>query len=709
MGIKMNLMRWFYGLTQVHTSLVKGNRRRRLSHSMSVAAEVLEVRAMLSAPEVRSIDGTGNNLAHPDWGSAGSDLLRTAPAAYGDGISSPAGANRPSARLISNTVDAQSTDLENDRAMSDFVYVWGQFVDHDIDLTGGASPAAAFNIAVPTGDPSFDPNSTGTQVVPLNRSLYDLATGTSAANPRQQINQITSFIDGSMVYGSDAVRADALRSHVGGRLLVSTGNLLPFNTAGLANANDAHLVPGNQLFLAGDVRANENVELTAIQTLFVREHNRIANQIHSANPKLSDEQIYQQARAIVGAEIQSITYNEFLPALLGDHALTPYKGYNPQVNPGIANEFSTAIFRVGHTMLDGTIDRLDNLGNELPGLKGNVSLAGAFFNPKLLNVDPNGATNPTGTDIDPFLKGAASGDAQEIDSKVIDEVRNFLFGPPGAGGLDLASLNIQRGRDHGLADYNTVRAAYGLPRVTSFSQITSNVTLQNQLKALYGNVNNIDLWVGALAEDHVRGSSVGPLVQKVIADQFQRLRDGDRFWFERQFSGKQLNEIEHTTLADIIRRNTGITNIQDNVFIFQTAITGRVFSDSNRDGRVQPNETGVAGRTIQLLDSQGSVIATTLTDRDGLYRFTGLELGIYSVREVLISGVTLTTAATLSVQLTRSMTVDHKDFGETAGQPSKPKSPAPPPCTMPSFNQLAASQLGNLLGHNTSIDPLKNC
>ncbi|MBI3862694.1 MAG: peroxidase [Planctomycetia bacterium] len=701
-------MRWFHVLIQANTSCATGNRRRRRPDLLNCAAEVLEARALLSAPEVRSIDGTGNNLAHAAWGSAGSDLLRTAPAAYGDGISTPAGVDRPSARVISNTIDAQSTDIENDRSMSDFVYVWGQFVDHDMDLTGSASPAVSFNVAVPKGDPSFDPNSTGTKVIPLNRSLYDLATGTSAANPRQQINQITSFIDGSMVYGSDAARAEALRSHVGGRLLVSAGNLLPFNTAGLANANDAHLVPDNQLFLAGDVRANENIELTAMHTLFVREHNRLADQIHAANPKLSDEQIYQQARAIVGAEIQSITYNEFLPALLGDRALTSYKGYNPNVNPGIANEFSTAIFRVGHTMLDGTVDRLDNLGNELTGLKGNVSLAGAFFNPRLLNVDPNRATNPTGTDIDPFLKGIASGDAQEIDNKIIDEVRNFLFGPPGAGGLDLASLNIQRGRDHGLADYNTVRAAYGLPRVTSFAQITSNVTLQNQLKALYGNVNNIDLWVGALAEDHVRGSSVGPLVQKVIADQFQRLRDGDRFWFERQFSGKQLDEIEHTTLADIIRRNTGITNVQDNVFIFQTAITGRVFADVNRDGRAQPNEAGIAGRTIQLFDAQGALIATTVTGKDGFYRFTGLELGIYSVREVLVSGVTQTTPATLSVQLTRSQTVDHEDFGETVALPAKPKTPAPSPpgkSSMPDFEHLAASQIGKLLNQDGPNDP----
>jgi peroxidase len=122
---------------------------------------------------------------------------------------------------------------------------------------------------VPTGDPSFDPNSTGVMTISMSRSAYDPASGTATGNPRQQTNSITAFIDGSQVYGSDATRAAALREFVGGRMRTSAGNLLPFNTTGLANANDAHVVADNQLFLAGDVRANENPELLALQTLFV--------------------------------------------------------------------------------------------------------------------------------------------------------------------------------------------------------------------------------------------------------------------------------------------------------------------------------------------------------------------------------------------------------------------------------------------------------
>lgn len=208
--------------------------------------------------------------------------------------------------------------VTNDRDFTAMAYAWGQFLDHDIGLTGSASPRESLPIAVPAGDPSFDPTGAGTVTIGMSRSAWDPATGTGAGNPRQQVNAITAFIDGSQVYGSDATRAAALREFSGGRLRTTAGGLLPFNTGGLANANDAHVVPDSRLFLAGDVRANENPELIALQTLFVREHNRLAAATAATNPGWSDEQLFQHARRTVIAELQKITYEEFLPAILGD-------------------------------------------------------------------------------------------------------------------------------------------------------------------------------------------------------------------------------------------------------------------------------------------------------------------------------------------------------------------------------------------------------
>jgi len=495
----------------------------------------------LATGDCRTIDGAGNNPQNPSWGSAGIQLLRIAPSAYTDGYATKSGADRPGPREVSNGVCAQSGSILNDRCASDFIWQWGQFLDHDIDLTDGGPDAC--NISTPVTDPFF----LGTPIF-FNRSIFDPATSVPGT-PRQQLNVITSFIDGSNVYGSDNVRASTLRANDGtGRLLTSPGNLLPFNTFGLPNAQPGGSDPAD-FFVAGDVRANEQVGLTAMHTLFMREHNLWATLIHHAAPWLSDDEVYESARKIVGAEMQAITYNEFLPALFGRHHDLPrYHGYNVGVNPSIGNEFSTASYRFGHSALSPTLLRLDRHLNTIP--EGNLPLRNGFFNPAVI-INEGG--------IDPLLRGLAKQKHQNIDALVVDDVRNFLFGPPGAGGFDLASLNIQRGRDHGLPDYNTVRGAFGLAPKTTFAAITSDATTAANLAATYGSVDKIDPWLGGLAEDHLPGALVGELVHASLADQFRRLRAGDRFFYKRIFPGAMVRFIEAQTLSRIIRRNTGIS------------------------------------------------------------------------------------------------------------------------------------------------------
>ena len=273
----------------------------------------------------------------------------------------------------------------------------------------------------------------------------------------------------------------------------------------------------------------------------------------SRYPEMSDEQVYVRARRHVGALMQVITYQEFLPALMGPDPLAPYEGYNPLVFPNISNTFSTAAYRVGHTMIPTEVLRLDNQGR--PSATP-LSLAEAFFNPA--NIREHG--------IDPYLKGLTEQLAQEVDTRVVGDLRNFLFGNPGAGGFDLAALNIQRGRDHGLADFNSVRAFYRLPRYQRFDQITSDPALVSAFETAYGSVDNIDPWIGMLAEDHLAGASIGPTLHLILRQQFEMLRDADRFWYQRDFTRHELKELEQTTLADVIERNTGVRNLRRNVF-----------------------------------------------------------------------------------------------------------------------------------------------
>jgi hypothetical protein len=609
----------------------------------SFRLEQLESRCLLAA-SYRPIDGHGNNQAEPTWGAPGSQLLRQTPAAYADGFASPAGLDRPSARLVSNVVMTEHEELLNARNLSDFIYVFGQFIDHDLGLTLTGVPGESLPISVPADDAYFDPQGTGTQTMRLTRSAFDPATGTGIGNPRQQTTVVTSWLDGSMIYGSDAARAAALRTFSGGQLQSSDAHLLPLNTAGLANQNRGPS-PNDQLFLAGDIRANENIELTALHVLFLREHNRLATQIQKYSPQLGDQEIYERARQFVIGELQSITFNEFLPALLGDGAVPTYSGYQPTLNPGVANEFAHAAFRVGHTFLGNDVEFLDDEGYEV---REEVPLSEAFFNPALVRQ----------AGIDPILKYLASDKARESDMVVVDGVRNFLFGPPGAGGFDLVALDIQRGRDHGLADYNSARAAYGLPRVEDFDEITSDEVLAAALEDLYGDVDQIDLFVGGLAENHAAGASVGPLFQRIIADQFSRVRDGDRFWYQYAFSGSQLDELERTTLADILRRNTALTNLQPNVFFFDVSVSGRVFADADRDGAFDSEDQGLGGRLVYLSDEHGMELTSTLTAADGSYRFDALDSpGDYRLQIVPQPGEQSTSPNPATIRVTRGMSM----------------------------------------------------
>jgi peroxidase len=486
--------------------------------------------------EYRSFDGSGNNPFYNQAGAAETQFMRIAPQDSSRGIGGATEANLPNAREISNAVFDQAGDTQNNKGLSDLFWVFGQFLDHDINLTLESDNHETANIPVPTGDPFFDPFNTGTQEMHFTRSNVV----TDASGQRQQVNSITAFVDGSNIYGSSQAESDSLRSFEGGRLAESGSALLPKDE--------------NGMYQAGDIRANENAALISMHTLWMREHNRVADGLAAENPEWNDETIFQEARKEVIASLQAVTYNEFIPAMIGENTLDDYQGYNPHVNPQISETFATAAYRFGHTMLSPEIQRVDADGNEVA--EGHLSLRDAFFQPQ--HIEQGG--------IDSVLRGVAGNTAQAVDAQLIDDVRNFLFGPPGAGGLDLASLNIQRGRDHELPSYNDLREAMGLRKIESFDDPIFQGDTGQRLASVYDNTDQIDAWVGGLAEQQHGDSALGETMTYVLKDQFERLRDGDRFFFENQFSGQKLEELNNLTFADIIERNTDIENLQENVF-----------------------------------------------------------------------------------------------------------------------------------------------
>lgn len=560
----------------------------------------------------RTIDGTYNNLQNPQWGAANENLrLLRQQMGYADGIAAPGGTDRPNPREISNRIFSQEGLLNDPMQLSDFTWVFGQFIDHDLSLTPDGPDEA--NIQVPRGDAIFDPGNTGAATIAMHRNVFDEATGTSVDNPRRHPNVITAYLDGSAVYGSNEEMAEWIRSHVDGKMKVSAGNLLPFNT--LNGEYDGEIDPdaphmenpvglSRKQFVAGDVRANENPLLLAFHTLFVREHNRVCDELKEEHPDWGDEELYQHARKIVGGIIQAIVYNEWLPTM--GVSLPPYEGYDPDVHAQLFNTFTAAAFRMGHTLLNGNLQRIMNDGSEHP--EGALQLRRAFFNPFVVMEDGG---------LDPFLKGMGEQVQQSFDNHVVDDVRNFLFGPPGSPGLDLAAININRGRERGLLDFNTVREALGLPRYQLFQQINSNQVVASRMLFLYQDIKKIDPWVGMLAEEKEDGELFGETVKRFMEVQFRILRDGDRFFFENDpvLSEEEKAEIRQTTMHDVIMRNTGIKLMQSNVFeaMQHEQICDRM--EIKLSGRIQTEEgEPVSDVVIQLLLTDGSMESVTSTE-----------------------------------------------------------------------------------------------
>src|SRR5215213_8406916 len=285
--------------------------------------------------EFRSADGSGNNLADSTMNAAGDAFDRVGPAHFVDGISVPILDDFPNPRDISNIVVGQGESPNNPQGFSGYIYAWGQFIDHDLDLMKGGH--VDLSVHGPDGT-----------VVPVNRVEPAAGTGPGTGTPSTATNDISGWLDASMVYGSDAATANSLRAQDGsGHLLTSDGDNLPIV---------------NGVFLAGDQRADENPSLTALQTLFVREHNFQVDRLHAADPDLDGDTLYETARAIVTAEIANITYGEFLPHLLGDLAPGAWQGYDPTVDPRMAIEFAGAAYRFGHSTVSPRTEKLDESG-----------------------------------------------------------------------------------------------------------------------------------------------------------------------------------------------------------------------------------------------------------------------------------------------------------------------------------------------------------
>lgn len=401
---------------------------------------------------------------------------------------------------------------------------------------------------------------------------------------RDQLNKLTHYIDGSMIYGSTNDRANFLREFNGGQLRV--GPVFP-TTGGKPSLPEISASPPcepsepleetlplpkrccpegrNSCFVAGDVRVNRQVSLTVMHTIWVREHNRIAAELAGLNPQWNDERIFQETRKIVIAQVQQITYNEFLPVLFGqenfDKLIGPYLGYRAERDASVPTAFATAAFRFGHSQIQDAFERLDGNFNSIP--LGPLNLRDAFMNPQAY-FDSSGT--------DPILRGWISQPARAVDEFLSRVLTTQLFEREEGFGMDLATLNIQRSRDHGLPPYPVWKQfcqnRFGDDLPKKLFRFSNKLT-KIRLLQLYGSIDTVDLWVGGLAEQPIPGGVIGPTFACIFAITFSDLRFGDRFWFENDiFTAEQLTEIRRTSLARVLCDNSdSLSTIQPNPFL----------------------------------------------------------------------------------------------------------------------------------------------
>ena len=412
-------------------------------------------------------------------------------------------------------------------------------------------------------------------------------------------------------------------------------------------------------FVAGDGRSNENVGLTAIHDIFHSEHNLVLADLQSGmvyndngtwtevstGRVWSGEDLFQAAKLVTEMEYQHLVFGEFARKLSPN--INVFGGYDITIDPAVMAEFAHAVYRFGHSMLTETVDMVgfDPVTGLSTGADKSMGLIEAFLNPLAYQQYTAGEvaigmSNQAGNAIDEWVTGA---------------LRNNLVGLP----LDLAALNIVRGRDTGTGTLNQVRAdlfaqtglaslkpyeswdefgqhmlhpeslenfimAYARDAILTNYADSDRLTGQIETQGLAywdalrssGNeadqqkyadalregardainddafmsgaigLNDIDFWLGGLAEQKVPGGMLGATFDFIFAMQMINLQNSDRFYYLARLAGTDLlAQIESQLFADIVMRNTGVQHLYVDIF-------------STPDANVEIGTPGTADQTF---------------------------------------------------------------------------------------------------------------
>ncbi|XP_067013234.2 peroxidase isoform X2 [Anabrus simplex] len=547
----------------------------------------------------RSVNGSCNHLIHPSWGQAFTSYRRLLFPEYSDGIQQPREhaiglpKNKhnllPSARLVSSSLALDGDLPDNIKTLA--VMQWTQFVEHDLAHTPvnkmynkfessimcckpdgrHLSPRYVHPACMPISIAHNDPVYSSRRMTCMNyvRSVTAMRSDCSFG-PAEQMNQATHYLDGSMIYGSTDNKAAKLRLFRHGHLKNTAKNGQTFLPSAEDPSIQCQLDPNSQAcYESGDSRVNAHPHLTVMHTIWLREHNRIADKLAELNPTWDDERLFQEARRIVIAEIQHITYDEWLPLVLGEKYTKKFgltskkdgfsKEYSENVDPSITNSFATAALRFVHSLMEGKL----RLVKEDREVNHTIQLRDHFNRPRIVEENNH---------LDALVRGLATQNSQKNDMTYTEDITSLLYQDSENYGLDIISLDVQRGRDHGLPGYNQFRKICGLPVATSFNDFKEiPKAIVQKLKSMYKHPDDVDMLIGGMSEKPKDDSLLGPTFRCIIGEQFGRTKKGDRFFYDLKgqsgsFSEDQLQEIRKVTLARILCDNAEVEKMQPSVF-----------------------------------------------------------------------------------------------------------------------------------------------
>ncbi|KAM4829010.1 dual oxidase 2 [Thomomys bottae] len=530
--------------------------------------------------EVQRYDGWFNNLRHHGRGAAGSRLQRLVPANYADGVYQALEEPQlPNPRRLSDAVTEGRAGLASLRNRTVLGLFYGYHVLSDlVSVETPGCPAEFLNIHIPRGDPVFDPHRRGDVVLPFQRSRWDPETGQSPSNPRDLTNQVSGWLDGSAIYGSSHSWSDALRSFSGGQLASGPDPDFPRDSQAdllMWMAPDPATGQGGPrgLYAFGAPRGNREPFVQALGLLWFRYHNVWARRLARERPHWGDEELFQHARKRVIAAYQNIALYEWLPSLL-HKTPPPYAGYHPFTDPSISPEFVVATEQFFSTMVPpGVYMRNASCHfREILNKDLRSSPALRVCNSYWIRENPN---LKSAQEVNELLLGMASQISELEDRIVIEDLRDYWPGPDKFSRTDYVASSIQRGRDMGLPSYSQALLALGKEPPKNWTDLNPKVEPQvlEATSALYNqDLSRLELLLGGLLESY---GDPGPLFSTIILNQFVRLRDGDRYWFENTrnglFSKEEIAEIRNTTLRDVLVAVTHVdpSSLQPNVFVWQ--------------------------------------------------------------------------------------------------------------------------------------------